>query len=82
MCLRFHTLGYCFDDCNFKSGHGTLDTDEASDLKEFNAKAKENRNKFQNQRRGGGNHPREEAQHNTTTGNDTNANGESTLTPP
>ena len=79
MCLRFHTLGYCFDDCNYKSGHGTLDTDEAKDLKDFNKKAKENRNRFQNQRRGGGNQPREEAQNVNNAGNETNANGESAI---
>ena len=53
MCLRFHTLGYCFDDCAFKSGHGNLDSEEATELKTFNDKAKENRSRFQNQRRGG-----------------------------
>ena len=81
MCLRFHTLGYCFDDCTYKSGHGNLDTEEANDLKTFNDKAKENRARFQNQRCGGGNQPREGAQIDNNAGNETNANGEST-TPP
>ena len=43
MCIRFHTLGYCFDDFNYKSGHGNLDSDETKDLKTFTGKAKDNR---------------------------------------
>ena len=77
MCLRFHTLGYCFDDCAYKSGHGNLDSEEAAELKTFNDKAKENRSRFQNQRRGGGNQPREGTPNDNNTGNETNANGES-----
>ena len=28
LCLRFHTLGFCYQDCKYKTGHGELSTDE------------------------------------------------------
>ena len=46
MSLRFHTFGYCFDDCNYKSGHENIDSDETEDLKTFTGKAKDNRGQF------------------------------------
>ena len=52
MCLRFHILGYYLDDCNYKSGHDNLASDETEDIKTFTGKAKNNRGQFQTQRRG------------------------------
>ena len=81
MCLRFHTLRYYFKDYNFENGRGNLGSDKANDLKVFNSKAKDNGNKFQNQRRGGNNQAREESQGNNHTSNDTTATGESPAPP-
>ena len=75
MCIRFHTLGYCFDDFNYKSGHGNLDSDETKDLKTFTGKAKDNRGQFQTRCRGG-NYNRDITLNNNPTGNATNAAGE------
>ena len=40
LCLRFHNLGYCFDDCGYKQGHGQLDDSETNALKSFVEAAK------------------------------------------
>ena len=32
LCLRFHTLGYCFQDCRYTSGHGTLNSQEEAEM--------------------------------------------------
>ena len=53
MCLWFHTSGYCFDDCNCKSGHGNLKLDETEDLKKFTGKTKYNIGQLQTRSRGG-----------------------------
>ena len=45
LCMRFHTLGYCFSDCKYKSGHGTLGDAETA-MKSFVAQARMNRQKF------------------------------------
>ena len=70
-----HTLGYSFDDCNYKSGHGSLDSDETEDLKTFTCKAKDNRGQFQNCCRGG-NDNRDITTNINPTGNATSAIGE------
>ena len=75
MCLRFHTLVYCFDDCNYKSGHGSLDSDETEDFKTFIGKAKDNRGQFHTRHRRGNNN-RDITLNNNPTGNATNAAGE------
>ena len=53
ICLRYHCSGFCFKDCKFTSGHGTLDGEEKSDLEAFLVKARDARKQFVN-----GRHPR------------------------
>ena len=52
MCMRFHSLGYCFRDCRFVKGHGELDTKETGEMEQFLGKARAARNKFQEKQRG------------------------------
>ena len=51
ICLRFHCSGFCFKDCKFAGGHGTLDNEEKVDLLTFMAKAREARKVFANRNR-------------------------------
>ena len=61
MCMRFHSLGYCFNDCRFVIGHGKLDDDETKDMEKFLVKARAARKKFlENQRGCQGNRQRPE----------------------
>ena len=46
ICLRCHTLGYCFPDCKYISGHGTLDNEEAQALASFVGKARVNKKAY------------------------------------
>ena len=46
ICLRCHTLGYCFPDCKYVSGHGPLDKEEAGELATFVNKARENKKAY------------------------------------
>ena len=46
ICLRYHTIGHCFKDCNFASGHGSLDSEEASEMAKFLEGVRESRKKF------------------------------------
>ena len=61
MCMRFHSLGYCFKDCRFANGHGELDADETKDMEKFLGKARVARRRFmENQRGRQGNRQRSE----------------------
>ena len=75
MCLRFHILSYCLDDCNYKSGHDNLDSDKTEDLKTFTGKANDNRGQCQTHHRGE-NDNRVITPNNNPTDNATNAVGE------
>ena len=75
MCLRLQTLGYCFDDCNYKSVHDNLDSDAADNLKTITGKAKYNRGQFQTRRRGA-NDNRDITLNNNPTSNATNTAGD------
>ena len=46
ICLRCHTMGYCFPDCKYVRGHGTLDNEEAQVLATFVGKARENKKAY------------------------------------
>ena len=46
ICLRCHTMEYCFQDCKYASGHGTLDQEEAQKLGDFVNKARENKKEY------------------------------------
>ena len=46
ICLRYHCSGFCFKDCKFASGHGTLESEEKADLIAFMAKARDARKNF------------------------------------
>ena len=46
ICLRYHCSGFCFKDCKFASGHGTLEGEEKADLIAFMAKARDARKNF------------------------------------
>ena len=65
LCMRYHTLGYCFSDCKYKSGHGVLGAAEAA-MKTFVAQARANLPHF---RRHGNRNGRE--QHHPSTSNTT-----------
>ena len=58
--MRFHTIGYCFSDCKYKSGHGVLGDAEPA-MKNFVAQARANRQQF----RRNGNNNRDQQQDNT-----------------
>ena len=50
LCLRFHTLGYCFEDCGYKNGHGQLDSNETSSVKAFVEAARASKSTFRSRR--------------------------------
>ena len=52
MCMRFHSLGYCFKDCRFTKGHGELDREETEEMEKFLLKARAARKRFQENQRG------------------------------
>ena len=58
MCVRFHSLGFCFRDCKHKEGHGTLDAEETTLLKNYFEGARSSRRNFQNGRNRNGNDQR------------------------
>ena len=45
LCMRFHTLGYCFSDYKYKIGHGTLG-DAEPEMKSFVPQARTNLQQF------------------------------------
>lgn len=51
LCLRFHTLGYCYPDCKYRSGHGVLSQEEEKQMKEFMHEARRNLQAFQNRKK-------------------------------
>ena len=50
ICLRFHTVGFCYSDCFVKEGHGKLSEEEGTRLQEFTKKARAARGEFQAKR--------------------------------
>ena len=50
ICLRFHSIGFCYNDCKVHNGHGTLTEDEAKQFKEFIKQARAERDNFQRKR--------------------------------
>ena len=60
LCMRFHTIGYCFSDCKYKSSHGVLGDAEPA-MKIFVAQARTNRQQFCRN----GNNNRDQPQDNT-----------------
>ena len=46
LCMRFHTMGYCFRDCKYVKGHGVLSSGETAELATFMASARQERKKF------------------------------------
>ena len=53
MCLRFHSVGFCYNDCRVSQGHGTLDNEEAQAFKEFLRAARAARENFLQKRKVG-----------------------------
>ena len=51
MCLRYHSLGFCFGDCKHVAGHGDMDNEETIEFCQFVGTARSSRAAFQ-QRRG------------------------------
>ena len=51
MCMRYHTLGYCFKDCKYHKGHGNLNEEETQDMATFLTNAREVRAAFTNRRK-------------------------------
>ena len=47
MCIRYHSLGYCFKDSRFVKGHGELDPKKTSEMERFLGKARAARKKLQ-----------------------------------
>ena len=43
MCLRWYTLGYCFEDCKYTRDHGINDNEEHANLKMYMCAAREER---------------------------------------
>ena len=70
MCLRYHSLGFCFSDCKVANGHSKLDNDEASDFLAFLTKARAKRSTYQQQQRRG------RSRNPPNAGNATNQGGE------
>ena len=59
MCMRFHSVAYCFRDFRFAKGHGELDPEETGEVERFLGKARAAQKKFQeNQRDRQGYRPR------------------------
>ena len=50
LCLRYHTLGYCFEVCGYKSGHGQLNDAETILVKTFVETARSAKAVFRNNR--------------------------------
>ena len=48
LCLKFHTLGFCFKECKF--AHGALADNETTKVKNFIKSAREGRVKYKNRR--------------------------------
>ena len=42
LCLRFHTMGFCFNTCKYSSGHGSISPSETTKLSAFLEKARAN----------------------------------------
>ena len=51
--MRYHTMGYCFSDCRYSSGHGGLTEDEKSKLNKFLTGVRSGRKAFLDGKRGG-----------------------------
>ena len=43
LCMRYHTMDYCFKDCKYLNGHGTLKEGEAADMARFLSTARQGR---------------------------------------
>ena len=52
ICLRCHTLGYCFINCKYASGHGPLNQEEAEGLAKFLEGAREAKKKYLEKKKG------------------------------
>ena len=52
LCLRYHVLGHCFQDCKFKSGHQKLSQEDEAKLSEFLSSARQALAQFQQRRKG------------------------------
>ena len=71
ICLRFHTLGFCFGDCKYKNGHGSLDTDKTRSLSIYIISARENRKNYQQIRNKHGNQDQRNSGTNRNNSNNT-----------
>ena len=65
MCLRFHSLGFCFGDCKHITGHSDMDADETADFCQYVTTARSNNSQ---QRRGNGNRNQDTNPTRTTAG--------------
>ena len=54
LCMRYHTMGYCFKDCKYLKSHGNLNNEETVGMANFLATARQGRKKFFAGRGGGG----------------------------
>ena len=52
LCMRYHTMGYCFKDCKYLNGHGTLKEGEAVEMARFLSTARQGRKQFLSNRGG------------------------------
>ena len=60
MCARYHSLGFCYNDCRASNGHGKLSDEEASDFKQFVEAARHARESYNQRRSEGGRFPQKE----------------------
>ena len=61
LCLRFHCLGYCFSDCKYNGGHGSLSRNEKEEVVRFVNGVREERRRFLERRKKGNKKKRVEA---------------------
>ena len=50
-CLRYHTLGFCYPDCKYKSGHCVLTPEEEGKFTEFMKEARSNLQNYNKNRK-------------------------------
>ena len=53
LCMKFHTMGFCFTDCKYRSGHGRLSEDEKVMMSKFLTGVRNKRKAFVDGRKGG-----------------------------
>ena len=57
ICARYHSIGFCYNNCRTSNGHGKLSDEEASDFKQFVEAARHARESYNQRRSEGGRFP-------------------------